>query len=706
MPVRTASISLLDLTDDLLNVIATHLPPSSRLSLGTTNKRLYAAVWGAHAERDIICNYPLERFLSIPLVVDLPGIKLRTVPSRSRQQHVALAAHPTGRYVAVLPYDNILRLLCPRAAQAVLQVHIHNFFANDTWDVAKGMRKPQQRQQQIVYADDSGLDVENGLDFSADGHTLVVTNRLCVRFYTLSEIEDSDIDTDTDTETETDSDGMVDRVNGRKQKKKNVAPHLSMSHVIHLADALHFIHNYTHNSATTRASAQPSPPPYAVHVPSLQHHFHQHAPSPPLVAASVASPSPPLTSFRRKSTGGAAQLSADGRTLAWVIFLGTPAVVHLTVWQRDEERTWTPTLCLEADRVWTRRWNALAWARPVFSPNGRFLLLVVNCAHKITRVINVAGQFHRKKLCRFAFIRVELATRDILRRTEWLDLAPDVYPKLLAEAIERSFAGCIVHDQGAAFASLPDGTDAELGVGGVGGGGGREVEEGDEIDGLEDVEVDEEDVENFMMPPALNNNNNNNNNGNGNNNVVNASVANGREDDATMSNVSKVMKTPGFALNSVHSCPAEATYKALSFGEAAHPWFVSKQPMFSFHFSPSGRRIVLAPSPHANTMRTMIVARDTAGDVALTDERTAAAAVATVTHSSSSSSCSSSSSSSATPARRRKVFRHLPWRESFATVTAFSASGQWLVGASLLPDDTCSVSIRNITKKEYFGDHV
>lgn len=364
----------------------------------------------------------------------------------------------------------------------------------------------------------------------------------------------------------------------------------------------------------------------------------------------------------------------------------------MTLWKKcTATQEWLPDFSVEADRVWTRRWAALAWARPVFTPNSKYLLLVVNCAHKVTRVVNVDGEFHRTKLCRFALLRMDLEKGldvEVERRTEWLDLAPDIYPRLLAEAFERSLQGCIVHDVGTPFA-VPSSTTAYM----SGGSGERHREEHLEEENYrrgeneedEDEEDEHEDGERRMTKERRN----------------------GEEEKVVLENVTKLMRMPGLAFNSVHSCPAEATYKALSFGEASHPWFVSKQPMFSFHFSPSGRRVVLAPSPHSNVVRTLVLDRGQPSSAAVS-------APSSVNHSPLAATASQPPSYSSVSVmdeksggggrKRRTVFKCMPWREAFATVTAFSSSGQWLAGASLLEDDGCCVCVRNVTVNEYFGE--
>ncbi|KAI0563949.1 Quinoprotein amine dehydrogenase beta chain-like protein [Gracilaria domingensis] len=129
----------------------------------------------------------------------------------------------------------------------------------------------------------------------------------------------------------------------------------------------------------------------------------------------------------------------------------------------------------------------------------------------------------------------------------------------------------------------------------------------------------------------------------------------------------------GMALNCVHTCPAEATYKALMFGEKSlHPWFVTKQPQYSLHFSAKGGRVIVSSLPQSNFVHTYI---DDTQPVQ--------------THT-----CRKG---------RLHAFKRMPWRSAFAAASAFSENGQWLVGGCLLDGDACCVCVRNVTVDEYFG---
>ncbi|PXF45718.1 hypothetical protein BWQ96_04486 [Gracilariopsis chorda] len=133
------------------------------------------------------------------------------------------------------------------------------------------------------------------------------------------------------------------------------------------------------------------------------------------------------------------------------------------------------------------------------------------------------------------------------------------------------------------------------------------------------------------------------------------------------------LRSRGMVFNCIHSCPAEATYKALSFSDrSVHPWFVTKQPQCSLHFSACGDRVVAANLPQNNFVRRF--------------ER-------------------GSTSVEMLPYRKGRLyaFKRMPWRSAFAAVSSFSTNGTWLIGGCLLDNDACCVSVRNITIDEYYS---
>lgn len=136
------------------------------------------------------------------------------------------------------------------------------------------------------------------------------------------------------------------------------------------------------------------------------------------------------------------------------------------------------------------------------------------------------------------------------------------------------------------------------------------------------------------------------------------------------------MRLPTFHINSLHSCPSEATYKALSFGpQTRHPWFVTKQPMCSVRLGLDGKR---AMTSTANSMYRLVKGAEDAlpGRSLITSE----------------------SLQHKTP----YAFKGMPWRAGYASAGAFSSSGKWLVGITLV-DDKCVVCVRNVTVEGFYG---
>lgn len=315
-----------------------------------------------------------------------------------------------------------------------------------------------------------------------------------------------------------------------------------------------------------------------------------------------------------RGVGGAAAISPDGHTVAWVVFSGRPASVYVSFWDIQGERC---QYVKEVTYIHPRRWSALGWARVTYAPNGRYCILAVNSAKKMMRMERVGNEFVRKKLCQYTFAVFDTMGDDIYtairQRSEWLELSHDVYAAQFGSSIASILDGLQLHA----------GTDH---------------------------------------------------------------VYNHDGCDLTRR---QQLRLGSIAFNCVHSCPAEATYKALSFGQQTrHPWLVTKQPMFSLHLDMSGQRIHIAKSPHANSI-----------DVLGRKEGPSLDGVCGLfepqAHEANSNKVNCSNI-------RRRAFKHIPWRASFATVTSFSSSGRWLAGASLLDGDKCCISVRNLTDGEYF----
>ncbi|CDF37966.1 unnamed protein product [Chondrus crispus] len=309
--------------------------------------------------------------------------------------------------------------------------------------------------------------------------------------------------------------------------------------------------------------------------------------------------------------GGTAALSPDGERLAWVVFAGSPSKVYLTVWSVRESCVISIS---EVTKIYPRRWSALGWARVVFSPNGRYCIVVVNCAKKVLRVESVDGEIARTKLCRFVTAVFEMSgdrgALPVRERCDWLEMSPGTFAQGLCAAVTSAVQGLVLHV----------GTAHLFG-----------------------------------------------------------------EDKVLLSRRRQYHES-ALLLNCIHSCPGEASYKALSFGRATrHPWFVTKQPMYSFLFDMAGKRVHVATSPHANAMLTMVKMDGEKDGFEVEQQKEERRRWRDG------------------PVKRRHVFKNMPWRTSFATVTAFSLTGKWIAGASLLDADKCCVCVRNVTLTELFG---
>lgn len=276
----------------------------------------------------------------------------------------------------------------------------------------------------------------------------------------------------------------------------------------------------------------------------------------------------------------------------------------------------------EVTTIHQRRWSALGWGRVAYAPNSRYLVVVVNGAKKILRTESVGGELCRTKLCRFVTAVFDTGGESSWEKGAVREMTPIRERCDWLELSPDAFAEGMC---GAVVGSL-EGLCLDAASGHVFG-----------------------------------------------------------QEGARLSR-RRQLNEVALVLNCVHSCPGEATYKALSFGQATrHPWFVTKQPMYSLRFGMEGNRVQVATSPHANAMHMLVRSEEARRSFVVERRR------------------EDGKRWRDGPGRRRQVFRSMPWRTSFATVTAFSATGKWVAGASLLDDDQCCVCIRNVTLAEYFG---
>lgn len=304
---------------------------------------------------------------------------------------------------------------------------------------------------------------------------------------------------------------------------------------------------------------------------------------------------------------GAAALSPDGTRIAWVMYVGSPCRVYLTLWTVTDDEPATLDAYYPLTALSPPSSNALAWARPVWR-GPAIVAVVLKTTLRRQRTERVGDTFRRIPFCRFSFFGVRappshessapVALQPTAMRSAWLSVLPESFPASLAMYI-RTIAG-----EARGFTDLAAACEAE------------------------------------------------------------------ENDDAAIGPV---------ALNTVHTCPGEAAYNPLSFGEQTrHSWFVAKQPLYSLVFCRrKGRpnsRVLVAAAAHDN----------------------AVAALERPPH--------RGEFEQAGPTRdgRRFAFHTLPWRSAFTSVSAFAPTGKWIVGAAL-DNDKCYVCVRNLTDSEYSG---
>lgn len=345
-----------------------------------------------------------------------------------------------------------------------------------------------------------------------------------------------------------------------------------------------------------------------------------------------------------RAVGGSAALSPDGKSLTWIVFCGTPASVFVTIWDVNDGHC---RAVREAAKVHPRRRSSLGWARVTYAPNGLYLLVVVNTAKMMVRLERVEGEFRRLTLCQFVTIVFEAKGGAALPASSSTGTAGVRHLVAVRERCQWLELGPDAFGQKLASAVMAT---------------------------MEGLVLSDNSPEGFCK---------------------------GR---SSLSQRRQLIER-GLALNGMHSCPGEATYKTLTFGnDAKHAWLITKQPMFSLHFGLSGERVHVTSSPHANVIQTLVWSERTDQAVCTRNasRELEMAIAATGAEKSESESHELRRRRRAGPQKRGEVFRGMAWRTGFATVTAFSASGKWIAGAALLENDECSVYLRNMTLAEYF----
>lgn len=354
--------------------MANMLPPSDRVALSHTNKTLFAETWGRFGLEDLLARFPLEQRITFALSPHLSEIPpLRAVPDRAAQQHVYAAVTSDGRLAAVLPYDNVLRLVNVRSSAVLNTALAAPALYSDVWDLSEGFRKLSPGiDAGKRYADRSAVDAEATLEFSHDGSLLVLS---CTRFAHIYAVSDAGL---------------------------SLGAHLDAAPVL---------------DEVRRRLPSPGGP--------------------------------------GDCAAGAAALSPDGRTLAWVMFYGFPARAVLTLWAVDEGATcatWTSYTPL--GELGLPSGSALAWVRPTF--HDACVAVAVNTTRRMLRTERVGDAFRRSKLCRFRFAAVPLASPSApapaavppaAERAAWLALTAGLYPAALAAQLRAVVDSATTEDE-------------------------------------------------------------------------------------------------------------------------------------------------------------------------------------------------------------------------------------------------------------------
>lgn len=376
---------LLDLSADLLRSTAQWLSPRDRLNFALTSKRVFRDTWGDFAEEDLVSRYRFESKLQFDLNVEFnsarltadgaesfPAIRnmstiqdwrsLRMVPQRSRVQHCFTAVSSCGTLVAVMTYDNILRILRPRSNEAVAMVDVGHVCGIDIWDDAFGRRVPQDDAQMSAssFEEVNGVDVETGFGFTPDDKAVFISSKSSLRFFDIHEGSET---------------------------------HLNRRMCIAASDAKPFL----------EADA---------------------------------------------CVGGSCAISPDGRTAAWILFAHSPAVAYVSMW---DIQSGVCKGAIPLGRIHLRPFCGLGWARAEFSPNGRYLICIVNTSKKKVSTVRVEDSFQRLKLSEYIFAVYENLDRDhfqvsvkfenVRKEKSWLDVRPERYPTELVLSLQNALSG-------------------------------------------------------------------------------------------------------------------------------------------------------------------------------------------------------------------------------------------------------------------------
>jgi hypothetical protein len=197
------AFTLNDLSGDNLRAIADDLKPRDRLSLATCSKRFLHEVWGDLAVETMTNKFPFEQRMEFDLQVDrIPNhaypltpttvtstngpvdivrrdARFRIVPERSQVQHCFVSVSSDGHHVAVLAYDNVLRVLNPFSKSIIAELHLDGICGANMWDLSTGKHVSGLLGVGGTnsYEEDAGVDAEIGFSFSQDARNIVVSGK-------------------------------------------------------------------------------------------------------------------------------------------------------------------------------------------------------------------------------------------------------------------------------------------------------------------------------------------------------------------------------------------------------------------------------------------------------------------------------------------------------------------------------------------------
>lgn len=204
---------ILDLSADLLRLTTHWLKPRDRFNLALTCKRMYQETWGTFAEEDLTSRFAFESRFEFPLdvrfrpsrfssegnqspafavpysAVDEKRASLRLVPERSRMQHCYVSVNSTGNLVAILTYDNVLRIVKPRTQEVIASIDVGSICGMDLWCLESGRRASHEgiSSPSHEYEEENGVDLEIGFGFTPDDRRVYISSKSKLTLYEVDE---------------------------------------------------------------------------------------------------------------------------------------------------------------------------------------------------------------------------------------------------------------------------------------------------------------------------------------------------------------------------------------------------------------------------------------------------------------------------------------------------------------------------------------